>query len=167
MGELTQPYISKLTSLKGSIGSIAKQIVIDNSEKIMNLLRFGQLALGKNSLGSPLAFRQGAQSGTGFYSDATPDYVDIYKKAVGNVAQPKAPGSPYNFQWSGETFAFMDVSVKTSDYEIFSKTSKFNLLKSIYGEEAFELSKEHNDFINNEIIIPELAKHILSNFTNI
>ena len=167
MGKLTQSYVTKLNTLKRSIGAIAKKIVIDNSDKIMNLLRFGQLAIGKNSLGRPLSFSHG-RGGTGKYSDATPDYVKIYEAATSrSVVQPKSPGSPYNFQWSGETFAFMDVSVKTTDYEIFSKTSKFNLLKDIYGEEAFELSKEHNDFINEEIILPGIAKHILTEFTNI
>ena len=159
---VTEPYINKLNSIKSKIPVLAKKAVAEESALILNILKFNQLGVGLNSDGLPLAWSHEGQSGTGKYATTTqgianqdPSYARI---------KPKTAGSPYNFQWSGETFAFMDIKIKTSEFEIFTSSGKQKLLEEIYDNEIFKLTKENNDFINETIILPSLIDYILNNF---
>ena len=158
---VTDPYINKLRSIKSKIPSLAKKIVAENSDLILNILKFNQLGVGLNSDGLPLAWSHKGQKGDGTYAVATQGIANDDPRY--RSIKPKTAGSPYNFQWSGETFAFMGIKIKASKYEIFTKSGKQKLLEEIYGE-IFKLTEENNDFINETIIIPGLIDHILNNF---
>jgi hypothetical protein len=152
MPTIVDPYLLKLNSIEQELPDIAIQSVINNKENIMNILKFSQLELGIKSDGSDV----------GVYSDLTSQF------AIGqDTVKPKNAGDPYNFQWSGGTFAFMDI--KTSgkgEFDIFSTGGKQKLLEDIYGE-LFDLTEEHNQYVNIEIILPTLQQYILDNLVKI
>jgi len=146
-----------LDKLKGEIPEVAKQAILDNRGTIVNLVKFGQLSKGLNSDGLPLAWSKG----TGFYAESTQGYANRDRVSV-----PKSKGAPYNMSWTGQTLDNMYlefVDVKKMTYEISTVKFKKNLLEEIYGE-IFNLTKEHNDWINNNIIEPHVAKYIEENF---
>jgi len=150
------PYLKKLDSIKLDIEKIAKKAIIENGTIIKDLLKDRQLSDGKNSKGNPLKMRIG--KGTGFYAESTQDYADKQGLSV-----PKTKNSPYNFQWTGDTFDSMGIRTINGGYEIFTIDGKQGLLETIYGE-IFDLTEENNKYVNNEIILPALQKYILENF---
>jgi len=159
---VTDPYIKKLNRIKSKIPSLAKKIVKDNSEIILNIIKFKQLGVGLNSDGLPLAWSHNGQSGTGRYAKRTQGI------ATGQgISFTKTFNAKYNFQWSGRTFDTMGLKTKGKDvFEIFTIDGKQKLLEEIYGE-IFKLTKDNNEFINETIIIPGLIDHILNNFTKV
>jgi hypothetical protein len=147
---ITGLFNDHLSKLQREIPEVAKQAILDNRGKIVNLVKFGQLSKGLNSDGDII----------GRYSAVTEIYADAAK-----ISTPKTPGSPYNMYWTGETLENMYlefVDVKKMTYEISTIKFKQNLLEEIYGE-IFKLTKEHNDWINQNIIEPHIAKWLEEN----
>lgn len=161
MPTLIKPFIRNLENVKRQIPQIAQQAVKDNAEDIVNIVKLSQLGVGLNSDGLPLKW----SGGDGFYADAT---QEIANNDPGYSRQePKNSGSPYNFNWSGNTFAFMGLKIKGEDeFEIFTTGGKQSLLEGIYGE-IFDLTEEHNKFVNETIILPALQKFILDNLLTV
>jgi len=152
------PYIDNLENIKTEIPDIAKEAIKARSGEIIDLVRFGQLAIGRNSFDMPLKW----SGGTGFYANNTQAYADKQ-----GAATPKRRGSPYSFQWTGDTFDSMGLKQKDLDsYEIFSIDGKRRLLESLYGE-IFRLTPEHNKFVNDTIIVPAIYQHILKNLLRV
>jgi hypothetical protein len=150
MATIVTPYLTKLDSIELELPNIARQTVIDNQEEIKDLLKYKQLALGKGSDGESL----------GVYSQFTQSYADRDGLSI-----PKTKGQPYNFQWSSDTFNSMGLfATKKGEFDIFSIDGKKDLLESIYGE-IFDLTEEHNQYVNIEIILPTLQQYILDNLT--
>lgn len=150
MSTIVTPYLTKLDSIEKELPDIARQAVIDNRENIKNILKYSQLELGINSDGDNV----------GTYSSLTEEYASI-----ADTVKPKRAGDSFNFQWSGATFAFMDIQVDgKGNYDIFSTSGKQKLLEDIYGE-LFDLTEEHNQYLNIEIILPTLQQYILDNLT--
>tara|TARA_B110000977_G_C11061305_1_gene486074 strand:- start:2046 stop:2504 length:459 start_codon:yes stop_codon:yes gene_type:complete len=150
MSTIVTPYLTKLDSIELELPNIARQTVIDNQEEIKDLLKYKQLALGKGSDGESL----------GVYSQFTQSYADRDGLSI-----PKTKGQPYNFQWSSDTFNSMGLfATKKGEFDIFSIDGKKDLLESIYGE-IFDLTEEHNQYVNIEIILPTLQQYILDNLT--
>lgn len=155
---IVTPYIESLEQLKADIPLIASEIVEKNAEKIILILQNKQLGLGLDSFGQPLSFTQGKYSGDGFYTEATEIIA-----AKESTRKPKIAGQHYNFQWSSSTFDSM--FLKTDDggqYEIMTRDGKQRMLEAIYGE-IFDMTPEHNNFINETIIKPQLYQHLLEN----
>jgi hypothetical protein len=156
--ELLKIYQKKLNGLKKEVPGWAKEAIIDNKGIIVNIVKNNQLSRGLNSLGSPLAFREAnGNMGSGFYAEATQSYAN-----ADNIPIPKTKGTPYNFQWTGETFDNMklgSVNKSKKTYDLVTVRGKQKLLESIYGE-IFDLTEEHNDWVNKNLIEPFVAKKI-------
>ena len=152
MSTIVTPYLTKLDSIEKELPKIAEQAVIENIENIKNILKYSQLELGINSDGDNV----------GTYSSLTEEYASI-----ADTVKPKRAGDSFNFQWSGATFAFMDIATDgKGNYDIFSTSGKQKLLEDIYGE-LFDLTDEHNQYVNIEIILPSLIDYILDNLVQI
>lgn len=146
MATIVTPYLTKLNAIEKELPMIAQRAVIDNAENIKNILKYSQLELGINSDGGF----------AGVYKSFTEQYASI-----ADTVKPKIAGQPFNFQWSGATFAFMDIKTDgKGNYDIFSTSGKQQLLEEIYGE-LFDLTDEHNQYVNIEIILPSLIDYIL------
>ena len=152
MSTIVTPYLKKLDSIEKELPDIAKQAVIDNSKQIIDLLKFGQLEEGLNSFGVV----------TGTYSFHTQGYAN-----ADNISTPKKFGDSYNFFWSGETIDGLKIGRNTrKEFDITTVSGKQNLLEGIYGE-IFDLTEEHNQYVNMEIILPALQQYILDNLMKI
>lgn len=158
--QLLKTYQSKLNALKKQIPQFAKEAIIANGQIIVNYVKYGQLAIGENSFGMPLAFSDFGNSGTGFYAAST--------QAIATregARKPKPAGGAYNFEWTGETFDNMKlggVNKSKGTYNIITAAGKQALLESLYGE-IFELTPENNEKVNREIIEPYVAQKIEEN----
>lgn len=156
------PYLNKLKSIEGKIPDLAKQALKENYSEIVMLVKAEQLGQGLNSLGRPLAWEDNGQSGNGAYAPGTQDKADRE-----GVSVPKTVGTPYNFNWTGGTLdnmAMKNTGVDT--FEIFTTDSKKAYLEGIYGE-IFQLTPKHNEYVNQEIILPFLYRFVLNNFMKV
>jgi len=145
--ELLKIYQSKLNGIKKEVPGWAKEAILANAEAIVFRLKAFQLAKGEDSFGNVV----------GTYSPYTQSYAD-----KDNTRKDKVAGSPYNFDWSGETFDFLKIaSVNQSQktYEFATIAYKQKLLEGLYGE-LFELNDESNDWVNKTIIEPYVASKI-------
>tara|TARA_R110000764_G_scaffold154389_1_gene242280 strand:- start:543 stop:1001 length:459 start_codon:yes stop_codon:yes gene_type:complete len=152
MSTIVTPYLTKLNNIELELPMVAQRAVIENIENIKNILKYSQLELGINSDGDDV----------GVYSFNTEN-----EALTSNTVKPKKAGDPFNFQWSGATFAFMDIRTDgKGNYDIFSTSGKQKLLEDIYGE-LFDLTDEHNQYVNIEIILPSLIDYILETLVKI
>ena len=152
MATIVDPYLLKLNSIEKQLPDIAKQAVVDNSEFIINLLKHGQLEEGLNSFGVV----------AGRYSLFTQGYAN-----ADNISTPKKFGDPYNFNWSGETIDGLKIGRNTrKEFDITTVSGKQKLLEEIHGE-LFDLTEEHNQYVNIEIILPTLQQYILDNLVKL
>lgn len=153
--KIIQSLIDNLSSLESNLDNIASKAIKKNSAEIVTLVK-RQLSHGKNSDDQPLAFTDGYQSGTGFYAESTQDFANR-----DGVSVPKTKGSPYNFHWTGETLDNMQMGeVRNGKYEIVTAQSKMSFLENIYGE-IFSANEKNNQWVNEHVVEPELAKEIL------
>lgn len=152
METIVSPYLTKLNNIELELPLVAQRAIIENVENIKNILKYSQLELGINSDGDDV----------GTYTSLTEEYASI-----ADTVKPKIAGDSFNFQWSGATFAFMDIRTDgKGNYDIFSTSGKQKLLEDIYGE-LFDLTDEHNQYVNMEIILPSLIDYILDNLVQI
>ena len=151
---IVTPYIKNLERIEKQLPQVAKDAVEDNAEFIINLVKFEQLAKGKNSFGNPLVW----DKGSGFYAVTTQGFADRQGITISKTAR-----QPYNFQWTSDTFDSMGIKLKAENgYEILTIDGKQSLLESIYGE-VFRLTPKHNTLVNETIIQPSLGNYILDN----
>lgn len=143
-----------MEAMKNSVEDVLREILIEHKSEIVALVKYEQLAKGKNSQDNPLSWSYGS----GFYASSTQSFA-----TRDNVRVPKPKGSPYNFQWTGETFDNMGFKLTEKAYDIFTLSGKQRLLESIYGE-IFELTEKHNNYVNNKILEPNLIKWIEENW---
>jgi len=164
MASIVKPYLDNLASISDRLSQIAKDAVTQNSAEIVMLVKSNQLGRGLNSEGRPLTWA----SGDGFYAMATQTIFDgdTEGSASGNRVG-KAYRTPYNFSWTGSTLDLMTLKLLSGDaFLIFTADSKMAMLEEIYGE-IFQLTPEHNEYVNNEIILPYLQKFVLDNLFNV
>lgn len=155
-------YITHLQQLKNDVPIIAYDIAVKNAEKIIRILQDEQLGKGLDSFGQSLSFTQGKFSGDGTYSE----WTEIIASGV-STRKSKNAGEPYNFQWSGSTFDSMILKADDSgEYQILSTDGKMRMLESLYGE-IFDLTEQHNEYVNEVIIKPEIYKYILEHLFEI
>jgi len=159
--DLFAKYMKDVEALKLEIPKIAKDIIIEHKDVIIGLLQ-GQLGVGQDKFGNRLEFAQRIEErevyGFGLYSESTEKYWASHSPFP---IRSKRESQPYNFQWTGETFEMMEVNILDDEtFEVMSKTSKFEFLKTLYTDEAFELSEEHNDMINQQMILPLLEEKL-------
>ena len=147
---ITEKALTNLDLLKSKIPGWAKESILKNKGEIVNLVKFGQLARGRDSFNHLI----------GTYSPYTQAYADH-----DNISIPKTFGAPYNMQWTGETFDNMNLdSVDTNrgTYDISTVKFKQDILEEEYGE-IFDLTEKHNDIVNETIIEPYIAQKIEEN----
>lgn len=148
MSTIIEPFIDNLNAIERELVDVAKEVIILKKEEIISILQDSQLSLGLNSKNKV----------AGVYKTSTEQFASIF-----NTVKPKKAFEPYNFEWTGQTFAFMDVKNESGSlYSIFSTSGKQSILEKAYGE-LFDLTEENNDWINQNIILPELQKYILEN----
>lgn len=161
---IIEKALANIQNIKTQIPIWANDSILENKDDILNLLKFGQLGIGKNSHGKPLKWSHRGQKGNGYYAPATQDIANNSFSYSGDYT--KTVGDPYNFFWTGNTFQFMDLKMlKNNEYSIFTTGGKQQLLESIYGE-IFDLTKENNFYVNKTIIEPYLAQKIEENMFN-
>jgi hypothetical protein len=151
---IVQEHIAHLEAMKNSVEDVVREIITEHAGEIIDLVRFRQLAKGLNSENKPLSWA----FGTGLYAKSTQGLATAQGLAV-----PKTAGSPYNFQWTGDTFDSMGFKLTTKAFELFTVDGKQRMLEGIYGE-IFNLTEENNALVNQHIIQPELIKWIDENW---
>ena len=159
---IVTPYIESLERLKDDIPLIAYDVAVKNAEKIIKILQDEQLGIGLNSFGSSLSFSQGNVSGDGTYTEWTEQIANHE-----STRKPKQAGDVYNFEWTGSTFDSMILKADDSgEYQILSTDGKMRMLEGLYGK-IFDLTPQHNEYVNEVIIKPELYKYLLNNLFKI
>lgn len=153
-----KPFIDKLKSIESKLPEIAKQIIKENVNTILMLVKKRQLGLGLDSYGNDL---DNPQSDTSpYYSPSTESF---WAKQNPIPRRSKRAGSKYNFEWTGETMDKMYLAFEEPySIEIASASGKAKYLESLYGE-IFSLTEKHNDLINLTIIQPKLYEYVLKN----
>jgi hypothetical protein len=161
--DLFEQYMKEVKKLKKDIPKFAKAILIEHKDVIIGLLQ-GQLSIGENSQGELLEYVQQSDFdgeriiyGSGRYAESTEKY---WAQHPPYPIRPKRENALYNFQWTGDTFRMMDIDVKKDEFNIFSRDGKFRMLQDLYTVEAFRLSKEHNDMINEQMLLPLLEEKL-------
>lgn len=154
---VTEKILSNLKTIRSEIPKWGEEAVLKKSGEIVDLLKYGQLAKGIDSLGKKMQLGRG-------YTGYSPN-TQAYASAQG-ISVPKTEGYPYNFQWTGDTFDSMGLKKgKEFEYEIFTIDGKQKKLERIYGN-IFDLTKEHNDWINKNIIEPYISEKISEKLLN-
>lgn len=149
---LLDPYISKLKSIEQNIEEIAKDAIRANIKEILQLNKH-QMRSGLDSRGVDVADNY-APSTEEYWRFADPPKNPSYK----------VTSNKYDFYWSGMTQDLMYLEFKKKDeFSIFSEAPKAKFIETIYGD-LFGLSPKNNDYVNSEIILPFIQKHILDNF---
>ena len=150
------PYIENLNRLKKEIPSKAKEIITENSIYILSVIKYEQLALGTDYLGNDIGDNEYAYSTEHFYAKISP-----------KPRKPKVTGSNYNMEWTGQFFDGLAIKTEDDGYNIFSKNGKKEFLEGIYKTKLTIFTKEHNDHINNTILLPNLYKYLLQNLLRV
>lgn len=146
---MIQEQINHLESLKDSLHDQSRSIVEKHKEEIIYVLQNEQLGQGLNSFGKV----------TGVYSEETQKRSQDPAFAP---RQPKIAGSPYNFEWFGNLFDGMYLDVKKDGYNILTFDGKIKMLEGHYGK-LLGLTAKNNDWVNENIIAPELYEYVLDN----
>lgn len=150
MSELIKPYLDKIKSIEGNLEGIARKIVIENGDFIIEVLKELQLGEGIGSDGNIV----------GRYKKITDEWASSpWNK---KPRKSKIAGDPFNFEWTGKFFDGMKLAAYSDGFNIFSIDGKQRLLEQQYGE-LTKLTDKNNEMINNDIILPELQKYILEN----
>jgi len=145
--ELLKIYQQKLSGIKKEVPQWAKEAILQNAEAIVFRLKAFQLTKGLDSLGNVV----------GTYAERTQEFAEKE-----DARKDKIPGSPYNFEWTGETFdnlMISSVNKSQKTYKFRTVAYKQKLLEELYGE-IFDLTEENNEWVNKNIIEPFVANKI-------
>ena len=158
---IVKEHIAHIEAMKNSVEDVVREILIENQSKIVELVKYDQLAKGLNSKDTPLKWG----GGDGFYAPSTQGHYDrdFGKSRVG-YSIPKTVGDPYNFQWTSETFDNMGFKLTSKSYEVFTVQHKMALFQRLGYGDIFSLTELHNQYINEQILQPELIKWIDENW---
>lgn len=148
MVEVLEPYNRAVKSIKRDLPKILRQILIDDRDKVIRILKDEQLSKGLDSSGKIV----------GRYSKATEEFAnDPFNKP----RQDKIAGQPYNFEWSGGLFDDMYMFFEDKDsFSLFSQDEKALFLKGQYGD-IFTLTKTNNHRVNMDILRPQMFEKII------
>ena len=147
MVDVLEPYVKEIADIKKDLPNILRKILIDNEDKVMDILRNFQLTKGLDSNGRVV----------GTYSVNTPNYIT----SDNEPRQDKIPGAPYNFEWTGGLFDDMFMDFKDlKSYSLFSKDKKAVMLEKEYGD-IFTLTDKNNKMVNDEILRPLMYEEII------
>lgn len=139
--------IKKMEGVIEKIPSESHRIIKDNEEEILNLNRDSQLLdFGINSDGGKIF----------------PEYT-LFTKSI-----KRSEGRIFNRVTLFDTGAFYDgFKIKfnglSNPFNIYSTDSKSSELQEKYGSSIFGLTQQNQNYLNYEIIKPELEKFIKQN----
>ena len=125
-----------------------------NEDKIIQRFTSFQLSKGLDGTGNEV----------GRYDPST----EAYAQRDG-ISTPKTPGSPYNFQWTGETMENLyltQFSEDSGEYSIFTVQGKMAIVKS-FSTEIFDFTEENNAWVNENIVEPYIAQKMSENLFDI
>lgn len=161
---LVTPYIEHLKFIENNLENIARDIVMQNADFIISLLVDRQIHLGINSEGRSM----------GTYSSKTQEYADDPDRRRDGLPRyfsdedmPKT--GRYNLDWYGDYIENIFLIEGVGGFDIWSKDHKAAIIQEKYGKggKVLKLTKEHNDFINMELIMPGLQKYLLHNLMRV
>ncbi|MDY8137561.1 hypothetical protein [Aquimarina sp. 2201CG5-10] len=141
------PYLDTIKSIKSGIFIEAERIIKENEREILNYLRYDQL------------FDKGID-GTG---KKMKPYVESTKRLKRKTGLPSDRRT--HFQ-TGKHYQNFYTEVRKKTLEILSNTRAKNgfdlgeYLNLNNGGRVYELTKENNDKINDEIIFPKLIEWV-------
>lgn len=146
---MLKDIINRLNSYESSLEELAKKALSENLDFIMYLIKEKQLGEGIMSDGG-----------------SAPSYkavTESWAALVGNKPRkPKVAGQPWNYEWSGEWIDSLYVKLENDGFDILARDPKTQMLESMSGGRITKLTEEHNEMINNEVIIPYLYKEFES-----
>lgn len=151
---MLKDVINRLNSYESSLEELAKKALSENVEYILYLIKEKQLGEGIMSDGGS------APS----YSVATDMIANnaISMAIGGRPRKDKVAGQPWNYEWSGNWIDSLYVKIENEGFDILARDSKTQMLESMSGGRITKLTEEHNEMINNEVIIPYLYKEFES-----
>lgn len=160
------PYIDNLERMKNELPEIAKNIITENAPNILYMIKYEQIGKGIDYLGNDLIHPSKRESGRNIplYEPSTENY---YANKSPRPRKSKRTGQRYNFEWSGDMFDGLELDIKDDGYNIFSKNGKKEFLEGIYQTKLTIFTEDHNNEINNLVLLPNLYKYILDNLLRV
>lgn len=122
-----------------------EEILIENSETIINLVR-GQMAVkGKTGLGNPIKGKYGP-----FYSHRTTREKERYGLGLGKLT------SHVTMFYTGDFYSSMYLKIEGTKFSILSPVEYFGKINAWNDNSLVELDAETLLFVRNEILMPQL-----------
>tara|TARA_R100000541_G_scaffold20190_2_gene30051 strand:+ start:5032 stop:5472 length:441 start_codon:yes stop_codon:yes gene_type:complete len=135
-------YMQKVKGVRDNIPNETEKIIKAKEQFILNLNRQAQLMQGIDADGGKI--------------------IPEYKPFTIQIKQ--LIGQPYDrvtLFYSGKFYAkFKIIYNKDMSFEIISTDNKTPKLMEKYGDDIFGLTKENQEILNNNIILPELWKFL-------
>ena len=135
-------YMQKVKGVRDNIPNETEKIIKAKEQFILNLNRQAQLMQGIDADGNKI----------------TPEYKPF------TIEIKRLIGQPYDrvtLFYSGKFYAKFKIEYnKDMTINIFSTERKTRQLMFKYGDDIFGLTKENQEILNNNIILPELWKFL-------
>jgi hypothetical protein len=139
-------YLNKAKFVRNNILDEQERIILKNKRKIVNL-NINQI---ENSLGNDDKLLKNSNS----------KFKGVYTMATQIINPSKIAGNPYNFFQTGNFLHNFELSISdnSSKIDIFSTGTGVDLKANFFKgyTNMFGLNKEHQNELNNQIILPEL-----------
>lgn len=147
-------YTKGIRKIKNDLPKALKKILIRREDDVIRILQNFQLGKGLDSKGKL----------TGTYS---PNTERIIAEEGRIPRQPKTPGSPYNFQDTGDLFDEMYLFFEDEkSFSLFSYDKKALFLQEEYGD-IYTLTKKNNEKVNEQILRPEMYEYIINEYAKL
>jgi len=121
---------------------------------VLYLLKEKQLAESIRSDGKPAPY----------YAPNTIEYAQFNPPRTG--VSSKSSDNRYNFEWSGQWIDSLYVKLEKDGFNILARDDKTAYLEKISRGKITALTKENNDKINNEIVLPALFDRFIEGLIN-
>lgn len=155
-----KPVLDNLQEISDKLERIGRRALIENMDEVIFVITEMQWGQGLDASGATM----------GWYTPKTEEEAnDPYNKPRSN----KIAGDPYNLDWTGELYNTIALRFESdATYSIYSTVGKVRFLErelsDIKGQKKrglkvnlSKLTKENNEYINQEIVIPYVYKYIL------
>lgn len=143
-------YINKAKFVKDNILIEQERIVLKNENRITNL-NINQIELSQDSNGNLL-------------KNTDKKFKGVYSMATQMINPTKIAGMPYNFFETGDFLRNFKLNItdSLSKLDVFSTGTGTDLKAKFFKgyTNIFGLNKEHQNQLNNNIILPELQLFI-------
>jgi len=143
-----------------SVQDVIREVIDEHGEEIISIVQNKQLGQGIDSFGRDLIHpsKRGVPSRVPLYEPSTENY---YAKIPPIPRKSKITDERYNFEWTGRHFDTMKIKHEIKAFEILSNDKELDL---IYGTTLNDLTPENLEFVNKNILEPELIKWIEDNW---